>query len=67
MQAYLAQWFLRTLGSGNLRGSAYSQCLLLMQYVKNSLCGTRPVLGQVQACSVWWFLRTLGSGNPARF
>ncbi len=24
MQACLAQWFLRTLGSGNLRGSAYS-------------------------------------------
>jgi|GEM_PF-5426199 len=28
MQACLAQWFLRTLGSGNLRGSAYSAVLI---------------------------------------
>jgi len=44
MQACLAQWFLRTLGSGNLRGSAYSHDEVNLEPVVWRQPGTRAPL-----------------------
>ncbi len=45
MQACLAQWFLRTLGSGNLRGSAYLAVLASDEFNLEPVEWCRPALG----------------------